>query len=375
MATGFYPGSFDPITNGHLDIIERAIPFFDKVIIGIGSNSGKAGTFSINHRIQLAEEALRKFGDKIKVISFSGLSVDYVYINNLVMIRGLRDGMDFEYEKAVHDANYSQRKFECINFFTNPEVAGVSSSIVKEMQKHQGNILKYVPMNVKVALECVVSKRLIVGLTGYIGAGKTYVGKLLGNQIELDQIGRDLLCTDTRPFAVNMRNQLWNELNLKSIIGMKRPDNYNFIDPKVISGVIFKNKEFMNIYNEITKEPILCEMYQQLRKMNGIVYINSAILVEGGLLPICNNTFVFVTAPVELNIKRLVERGYSEEDIINRAETQMSGVDKVDAITKAVERDNFGEIFYINNNEDGTLNIQITELKVKLNKRYNQYEL
>ncbi len=148
-----YPGSFDPVTNGHIDIISRAAKQFDEVIIGVLRNSSKTPLFSVNERVKLIEDAVRDYPN-VSVRSFNGLSVNFVKeCGATAIIRGLRATTDFEYELQMAQMNrVLEHSIDTMFFITNLRYAYLSSSIVKEVAMHGGDISLLVPKHVEDAL-------------------------------------------------------------------------------------------------------------------------------------------------------------------------------------------------------------------------------
>lgn len=147
------PGSFDPITNGHLDIIKRGARVFDKVYVVILNNSSKKPLFSVEERKQLIEEVTKSIPNVV-VDSFQGLLVDYASsVNANAIIRGLRAVSDFEYEMQITSMNrVLNEKIETFFIMTNNQYSFLSSSIVKEAAKYNGRISDLVPKAVEDAL-------------------------------------------------------------------------------------------------------------------------------------------------------------------------------------------------------------------------------
>lgn len=142
-----YTGSFDPLTNGHLNIIERASKLYDELTIGIIVNPSKKCAFSLEERRSMIEETLRHLGN-IKVDCFSGLLADYVNDNGFnVVVRGLRAAMDFEYEiqMAQMNARLFNETVETVFLMTDPQYSFISSSMVKEVHTLGGSIEGLVP--------------------------------------------------------------------------------------------------------------------------------------------------------------------------------------------------------------------------------------
>ena len=147
-----FPGSFDPITLGHLDIIERAVPLFDKIIVAIGTNSSKHYMFSEEQRKKFIEQSVAKFPN-VEVYVYERLTVDYCIEKNAQFIlRGLRNPADFEFEKAIAHTNraITQKDIETIFLLTSSGKAYISSSIVRDVMRNGGNYTILVPDAVRI---------------------------------------------------------------------------------------------------------------------------------------------------------------------------------------------------------------------------------
>tara|TARA_B100001057_G_scaffold150221_1_gene150156 strand:+ start:109 stop:570 length:462 start_codon:yes stop_codon:yes gene_type:complete len=145
-----FPGSFDPITNGHDDILKRAIPLFDEILIAVGVNIDKSYMFSIKKRIEFID-SVYKNEKKIKIRSYEGLTVDFCKKNNIsYILRGLRNPSDFEFEKTMAHLNNSMSQIETIFLLTSLENSFISSSVVREIIKNGGDYSSFVPKNIKI---------------------------------------------------------------------------------------------------------------------------------------------------------------------------------------------------------------------------------
>ena len=146
MKKAIYPGSFDPITFGHLDIIERSSKIVDELVIGVLNNSAKNSLFSLEERVSMIEEMTKDLPN-VTVSSFNGLLVDYMReIGATINIRGLRAVTDFEYEVQIAQTNHVQNPdMETIFLTTNLKYSYLSSTIVKEFASYGGDISKFVP--------------------------------------------------------------------------------------------------------------------------------------------------------------------------------------------------------------------------------------
>lgn len=147
------PGSFDPITNGHLDIVKRAAKIFDEVNVVIMNNSAKKSLFSVEERLALIEEVTAALPN-VKVESSDGLMIDYAEsVGAVAVVRGLRAVTDFEYEMQITSMNrVLDETIETFFIMTNNQYSFLSSSIVKEVAKYGGNISELVPKPVEIAL-------------------------------------------------------------------------------------------------------------------------------------------------------------------------------------------------------------------------------
>jgi pantetheine-phosphate adenylyltransferase len=145
-----FPGSFDPITRGHENIIRRAIPLFDEIIVAVGLNIEKKGYFKVDDRINWIKDV---FADspKIKVESYSGLTVDFCQmVNATYILRGLRTSADFEFERTVGQVNKKlEPDVETIFLLTTPEFTSINSSIVRDVYKNGGDVRLFIPDAVK----------------------------------------------------------------------------------------------------------------------------------------------------------------------------------------------------------------------------------
>lgn len=145
-----FPGTFDPITLGHVDVIKRSASLFDKLVIAIGVNSQKAPMFSIEQRIAWIEEIFKDY-PQVSATSYSGLTINYCKeIGAKYMIRGIRYISDFEYEKAIADMNRMlMPEVETIFLTCAPEYSTISSTIVRDVIRNGGDVSKIVPKEVK----------------------------------------------------------------------------------------------------------------------------------------------------------------------------------------------------------------------------------
>ena len=140
-----YPGSFDPVTNGHLDIVGRAARLADELIVAVLRNPNKTALFSVDERLEMLREVTKEH-DNVRVAKFKGLIVDFCKANDVsAIVKGLRAVSDFDYELQMAQMNYSQAGVETLFMTTNPLYAFLSSSLVKEFAKYGGDVSSLVP--------------------------------------------------------------------------------------------------------------------------------------------------------------------------------------------------------------------------------------
>jgi len=149
MQRALFPGSFDPLTLGHIDVVERALPFFDEIVIAAGINTDKSYMFSVEQRMEFIQKTFAH-QKKIKVTSYEGLTVDYGQkIKANAIIRGLRNPADFEFEKAVAQINRKLSGIETLFLLTDANTAFISSSIVRDIMVNKGDYSSLVPKAVR----------------------------------------------------------------------------------------------------------------------------------------------------------------------------------------------------------------------------------
>jgi len=146
-----FPGSFDPLTIGHVSIVKRSKSLFDKIIIAIGQNSAKKTILSIENRIRLIEDVFSD-DDNISVRSYNGLTVDFCKeVKAQYLLRGLRTAADFEYERAISQVNKIMKpEIESVFLLTLPEHTPINSSIVRDILSHKGDASKFLPKGIDI---------------------------------------------------------------------------------------------------------------------------------------------------------------------------------------------------------------------------------
>lgn len=145
MKIAIFPGSFDPFTIGHYDIVNRGLQIFDQIIIGIGHNSKKVSTFSIDDRLKAIQKVFVN-EPRVKVEIYDGLTIDFAVKHQATsIVRGVRSVQDFEYERNIAEANRQLCGIETVLLYTRPEYAYISSSLVRELYAYNKDITPYLP--------------------------------------------------------------------------------------------------------------------------------------------------------------------------------------------------------------------------------------
>lgn len=353
MRNAIYALSADPITYGHIDVIKRAAKIFDHLYVGIGCNPDKKYLFTEEERVELASQALDNIPN-VTVISFSGLLVNFAVENNIhVIVRGIRNSFDMEFESNLNQVNKSQEiDIETICLFTDPVLSKVSSSNVKALQKDFGNISEYVPLNVKAALQEKISKVKLIGFTGLMGSGKSYLANKLEDysktedtpvhNIELDDVAKYILYESNQPMHQNIQNKFFEYFQTK--------------DKKEIASKLFSSKENLDFVSKLIAKPIQMEVINRItkNKLTGIVIINSAILCESNLLDFVNNKVVLISNPEkDTHLNRLLEkRGISEEEYNQRSKFVLNYDEKFNFILNKINTDYFGSFTVFNSFTD-----------------------
>lgn len=144
-----FPGSFDPFTNGHLDVVKRGATLFDELIIAIGNNSTKQRYLPVEKMVAIISDLFRE-DNQIKVQSYKGLTADFAREKNArFLLRGLRNTTDFEYENTIAQANrHVNPGLETVFLITSPHLAAISSSIIREIHSYGGNVDAFIPFRI-----------------------------------------------------------------------------------------------------------------------------------------------------------------------------------------------------------------------------------
>ena len=354
MKKAIYAFSGDPITFGHIDIVQRAANVFDEVIVAIGSNPDKTYAFSLNGRKKMAEKSLENI-QNVRVVSFQGLLVDYAFEQNIsVIVKGVRNTTDFDYENLLYQIGETQKLgIDTFVLFARQKLIHVSSGAVKAIQKEQGFIHDYVTLFVKQCLEMSLMGQYIVGVTGEIGSGKSYVTDSLVDlfyeskvpiyNIDLDVIGHEILGSLKDPKYKAVRKDLVSEFgdDIKGENGM--------INRKALGNIVFRHINALKKLNELMLNPVLVRIKRELYGKKGLIVLNGALLAEADMIKLCNNNVILIKCNKSVQENRLLDRGLKKAQIKRRLISQYPFERKKETISHRINEDGQGSLWVINN--------------------------
>ncbi len=367
MTRAIYALSGDPITNGHMDIINRARAVFDKVIVAIGFNAEKRYLFNIDERTQMAELATQHLPN-VEVQPFNGMLSDFAIESGAeVIIRGVRNATDFEFEQNVHNVGLTQnRRLETMLIMCNPSLAHISSSVVKGLVESGGDISDYVPMVVKCFMEQRMTHKVVVGVTGSIACGKSTIAEKLAERqnwtnIDLDHLAHEILSgQDLTRFERNTLDKVF-----EAFPTCRMSDGS--ADRKVLAQEVFGELQThrRKLLEDILRDAISLRIKRKIREADeGIIMLNSALIVEQDLMSLCNNRVVVIEASKDVQLDRLMEvRGLTYNQAVARLESQLHPDTKKRMLDDRIEEDGFGAFITINTDD---LDLEIPAVVNKL---------
>lgn len=363
---GIYAFSGDPITYGHIHVIEKAVPYYDKLYVGIGVNPAKQYLFTLDERVDMARQVLAHL-PTVEVCSFTGLLVDFAYEQCIdEIVRGLRNDIDMQYELQVKAINDSQRRGVTTIFIPcDDNKAHISSSAVRALQREQGLIHEYVPLYVKQGLEDKISGQFVVGVTGGIATGKSRFAGLLADEavrrgldahyLDLDRNVHYILGPSVEPLYQSCRRQLVERFG-EDIL---QPDGG--INRRRLGQIVFGNPGEMKKLDEVIYEPVMLKLRRDLYGKRGLVLLEAALLAEKNYLYLCNNNVIVVTADPAVQLKRLLARDdadprgrLTEEQARRRIQSQWSNEEKLANIRARQRQDHQGFLIQVDNTRDNS---------------------
>lgn len=351
-----YAFSADPITLGHINVVERVSAAFESVVVAIGRNPSKKYMFSLNERLELAKASLSHL-DNVEVVSFQGMVVDFACSQNAnIIIKGVRNSADFDYENSLHQVGESQELgIDTHILFANPKMSHISSSTVKSIQVEHGDITSYVTLSVKAALEARISNQLVFGVTGAPACGKSTLtdsiieqGKKLGidvHNIDLDCLGHEIYEDLSIPLHQEITSVLIERYGSSVSVN-------GFINRKALAEIVFSDKKELGFLNQLVKKPMLILVRKALHGKKGVVLLNGALLVENNYLDYCNNKVIVVDVDKKTQIKRIMARGLTSKQAEKRIDAQKNADEKIELISEKNEKDDFGCYWRFNTSKE-----------------------
>ncbi|MFA6089528.1 MAG: pantetheine-phosphate adenylyltransferase, partial [Candidatus Woesearchaeota archaeon] len=354
MKKAFFAYSGDPITYGHIDLIERAAKKTDKLIVGFGINPNKRPSFSMREKIDMAKHVLSHIPN-IDIVSYTGNIANFAFKKGIsVIFRGIRNSSDLEAEKQLSDGckrQGSDVEFEYLE--AKNELADVSSTNVKGWAVAQGFIHEYVPLYVKQRVEARLLSQYPFGVTGSIATGKSTLSKKLreiGNKkgipvfdLDLDSIAKSIYLASDDYEAT--REQIF------STFGHDLKNDDDSVNIKKLGSIVFNDDAKLDALNKIMYKPIKSTLQDHMIYRKGLIMHNAALLAELGMGFLCNNNVVVVDTSVEEQRRRLEERvsnGFmTKEQIERRLGSQYTSQKKKEIIQSWIDKTSQGKIWNV----------------------------
>jgi pantetheine-phosphate adenylyltransferase len=375
LKKAIFAASFDTIHYGHINLIERALNVFDHLIVAVGSNPKKTYTFSQEERIAQVQKVLSRFASRVTVNSYPGLLADFAYENEVkTIIRGARNSNDFDFERMLSDINMGfKQELDTYILVADQKLSHISSSAVKELQlNHASNLTEYVPLVIKQALEERISGQYLLGVTGGIGSGKSFVSKsilnllpknskenLVFHHIDMDEIGRYILKESNEPVHRTVRSTIASTLNITtSANDLSAKDDK--IDINLLIQLMFDDYDAESAraeFDRIMFEPMMHMVRKKIIGLKGIILLNSALFVEAKICNFVNNNFVLVKCSDETRMTRLKKRNYTDKQIENRLKAQLSTEEKAKAIQDLIKEHSCGSLIEFTNEDKSQCNL------------------
>jgi len=363
-----YVLSGDPLTNGHIDIVKRARETFGSLLVALAINPGKKYTYDLQEREGLTRKAL--LGLDITIDSYSGHTIDYAKLNGIkTIIRSARGSADFDFEKMLNDVGKSQEQgIETVLFFARQNMSHISSSAVKELQRLHGSIHEYVPFVIKESLEKKISNQRLIGLTGEIGAGKSFVAQTIissnayntnFHEIDMDKLGHEILSTNNKPMFIGVRENLIKTFGVSVQLPNEIVPRINI---KALGSIIFSSTSARETFNALMSDPMLTLYREKLIGLEGTIFVSSALFAEAGIGYLTNHNVILVHADKAVREQRLYKRGYSSEEVQKRMGAQLDYDSKREILRQQNIKHKYGTLTTIDNTDKNPVQI-ITELE------------
>ena len=368
MQKSIYCGSFDCFHKGHANIVRRALNMFDGVTILVANNPSKKYTFTAEERVRIIKHTIEDDNITVDILPNSQLISDYAKSKGInTILKGIRDIKDVEYERMLHEITVAQEHgIDTCVLFANPVDAKISSSAVRELIKFNADVRDYVPLYTKQLLEAKVNKQYIIGVTGTIGSGKSYITKLLVNSkdlgersvygditqrpinIDMDIIASELTYSDKYTWQNNhevmeLRNKIQHLL-----IGAAAESFPNIVKDTFASR-IFKDDDFNRKVQQLYKPVMIREIRKRIAGKTGLILLNGALLIDCDMQYLCNNNVIVVDAQNSTLETRLLERYKSIDEVHCRLNSQLLNYQKINILKEYIDIDKHGKCVIIHN--------------------------
>lgn len=355
MRKALYPGSFDPITNGHLDIIRRAAQMTDELTVAIGVNADKKRLFTAKESERLIQAAVAGLPN-VTVDSYSGLLVQYAYERGIAhVVRGIRNLKDFEDEQSLELFNASQNlSLEGVYLRARTDRTHVSSTMLKNAMREQADIRSLAPLATIQAVQARLAHQYPLAVTGPAGAGKTSLIRRFAaiaqtrgiplHHIDVDAIVADILETRTEPVYASVRAQI------AATFGESLMLDGGAIDRRELGRQAMSELAKLQELNRILAPALQTRLSRALYGIRGIVLIDSSVIAETGENRLCNNHFLLVEADRDVIEDRLRAEGeLTSSQIQRRVRSALTAEAKARTIEKLIAEDGFGRLLRIDN--------------------------
>ena len=359
-----FAGSFDPVTKGHIDIINRISLMYEAVYVGVSVNPSKLSMFTTEERITFIKNQIS--AKNVFPLVIHGLVSEFAYANSIdVLVRGMRNSSEFDPEFTMATLNRDITGVETIFIPATRCMEGVSSSTVKSIAKERGDISKYVSTQVKHHVEFAYGMTCI-GVVGNSGCGKSSLVNHLVNEInsdelttgypqfnmtayriDLDSIAHEVY-TSNEPYAIDARRKLYDTFGVTVVSRMLK------VDRKNLANLVFNDPESLNMLNDVMRVPIKHMLYRKLREIpfNSLVFIDGALIAEQGFLNFCNNNVINLRCDRDISIKRIMKRDLIVADkAAMRIDSQLGDSERVKLINNQIAVDDYGSLFNVDTTE------------------------
>ena len=344
MTKAIYALSADPITNGHIDVILKASKMFDELIVAIGNNPSKKYTLDKQTRYNITQNVFRQ-NKNISVLKFEGALVDFSdEVDANIIVRGLRNINDFQYEQELAAINKSLKpSIETCFILSEPNKSHISSSSSKSIVKEGFDASDYLPIESKKELEKKINGQILIGITGLMGTGKSYIAEKLAEKSYIHNIDLDLLCHQIYD-KENLKHEKTRELLIKE---------FGTLDKREIGKIVFNDDIKMEKLNNIFRKPLKYLVRKSIIGLKGIILINGATLIAENYLNLVNNNIIFVHANDNVRYQRCLKgRNIPKEVLIERDKKMIPSNKQMQIITDKIKNDGTGEVIIFDNSTD-----------------------